>query len=182
MAIVGYRTYPTTDINGQIEDIVAGMKHLRTNYPQYTAVTLAGHSSGAHIALLSIVDQMVSVDRWIGIAGVYNIAEHYRYERCRGVERLSPMSVAPGGSLAQWKAQSITQRVIKDSLPPLLFVHGANDTTVPYTASASMAARLPSAELRVLPETKHVQTALELMFGGGTTDAVLDWIARDTED
>ena len=33
-----------------------------------------------------------------GMAGVYDIAAHYQYETARGVEKLSPMARAMGGT------------------------------------------------------------------------------------
>lgn len=96
-----------------------------------------GHSSGAHIALLMVVDQIKRlilleesktmirkekkhliqqstlpyVDRFVGISGPYNISDHFDYEAARGVEELSPMKAACGYSREQFRWNSPALRL-----------------------------------------------------------------------
>ena len=81
VAIVGYRTYSDADVDGQVDDLEAAAVMLRRDYPHllappdddpsstsmstgrggkesWTGVTLAGHSSGAHIALLLLIRRL----------------------------------------------------------------------------------------------------------------------------
>jgi hypothetical protein len=66
VAIVGYRTYPTGDVNTQVQDLNAAYQELSKRYPDLCGpfrserpigVCVMGHSSGAHIALLMVVEQ-----------------------------------------------------------------------------------------------------------------------------
>lgn len=203
VAVVGYRTYPTTDVDGQVLDVRNALRALQQRYTQYDDITLIGHSSGAHISLLGLLNSTnpmdVDIDRWIGISGVYDLASHYRFEAGRGVERISPLAPAGGGSLARWRRLSPTYQILQQrshttageeflytTLPPLLILHGAKDTTVPYTSSLRLYEALQQAtnqsrlerRLSILPMVEHAETVLHLMFGGATSDLVLKWIEQ----
>ena len=70
VAIVGYRTYPDATVSGQVNDLEAAAlllshrySHLLTRSPlcpvnDWLGVSLMGHSSGAHIALLLLVEHI----------------------------------------------------------------------------------------------------------------------------
>ena len=84
-------------------------------------IILIGHSAGAHISLLALVRAAMlkqgmdlkdaisgkfdntnsvlleTVKQFIGLAGPYEISQHYKYETGRGVEWLSPMKPAMQG-------------------------------------------------------------------------------------
>lgn len=76
---------------------------------------VVGHSSGAHISLLWMVEKIqksvsdanhnptannqtkdVQIAAFVGVSGVYNIGHHFDYEAGRGVEELSPLKPANG--------------------------------------------------------------------------------------
>lgn len=62
--------------------------------------TLKAHSSGAHICSLAMTLGILpgsSVDRFISLAGIFDIPEHYRFEIARDVSRFSPMVPACAG-------------------------------------------------------------------------------------
>ena len=87
-------------------------------------VCLMGHSSGAHIAMLLLIQQIekqimtegtdtnanantntsskdgmeMQFNSYVGLSGVYNIQHHFDYEAGRGVEEISPMKPACGYS------------------------------------------------------------------------------------
>jgi acetyl esterase/lipase len=196
VAILGYRTYPTTDVKGQVDDLEQALESLRREFPHLSDVTLIGHSSGAHISLLAILSGLLThVDRFVGLSGVYDIPSHYNFERCRGVDRISPLAPACGGSLDTWRRNSPTRLVIGgstkeqlDQLPPILICHGGIDTTVSYSSSVNLVDALHSASdilrhtcsLRILPHVGHSETAIHLMFGGETQDVVVDWMSGQT--
>jgi len=136
--IVGYRTYPDGNVDDQVEDLEMAAEKLALSYPSlfstknrekqdWLGTCLAGHSSGAHIALLMLVNQIqrqmnsnmksytkneikplpnrsssntptIHFDRFIGLSGVYSINHHFDYEAGRGVEEISPMKPACGYS------------------------------------------------------------------------------------
>jgi acetyl esterase/lipase len=159
-------------------------------------VTLIGHSSGAHISMLGLLSGLLThVDRFVGLSGVYDIPSHYNFERGRGVERISPLAPACGGSLDTWRKNSPTRLVVGESrkeqldhLPPILICHGGIDTTVSYSSSVDFVDALHSASdvlrnscsLRILPHVGHSETAIHLMFGGETQDVVVDWMSAQT--
>lgn len=47
VAIIGYRTYPDTNVDGQIQDVAQATERLRQQEEGYIDMTLIGHSSGA---------------------------------------------------------------------------------------------------------------------------------------
>jgi acetyl esterase/lipase len=196
VAILGYRTYPTTDVTGQVDDLEQALESLRREYPHLNDITLIGHSSGSHISMLGLLSGLLThVDRFVGLSGVYDIPSHYNFERGRGVERISPLAPACGGSLDTWRRNSPTRLVIGEStkeqldrLPPILICHGGIDTTVSYSSSIDLVDALHSASdvlrntcsLRILPHVGHSETAIHLMFGGETQDVVVDWMSAQT--
>lgn len=130
VAIVGYRTYPDGDVQDQVNDLEAAAEALVSTYPElgcaqrgrskdeWLGNTIIGHSSGAHISLLMLVQRIAKFqeemsggdvssssgssssylhfDQFIGLSGVYSISHHFDYEAGRGVEELSPMKPACG--------------------------------------------------------------------------------------
>jgi acetyl esterase/lipase len=215
VAILGYRTYPTSNVQGQVQDIANAIKTLvrklqhsvpfnfNASHPKLD-VTLMGHSSGAHLCSLGILQgQIRGVDRLVAIAGVYDIPTHYVYEASRGVERISPMAPACGGaSLNRWRRCSPTyllqkkrntQHIHEDgeaaknphTFPPTLLCHGTADATVPYRQTINFFQAITQwyglkhdVQLEILEEVEHSETVLQLMFGGPTLDVVLGWIQQ----
>ena len=182
-AVIGYRTYPSTDVRGQIDDLNLALKSLRDAVPNTQDVTLIAHSSGAHITSLGFLNGQIPkayANQYISLSGLFDIPSHYLFEKSRGVERISPMAAAcglPGQRLQGWKDCS-PLRISQENyerLPESLFIHGDMDTTAPYTSSIEFSSRLKQSELRILP-VGHAETVLQIMFGGVTRDVVLDWI------
>ena len=125
VAIVGYRLYPEGDASTQIVDLELAISELARSYPHLfhnnNHVCLVGHSSGAHLCMLAMVERarrelelsrtlskhdlmvwkrnhQVPLNYMIGLSGPYNILNHYEFETQRGVEQISPMSPANGHS------------------------------------------------------------------------------------
>ena len=205
VAVIGYRTYPDTDVRGQVEDVKLATEKILKHSPKYTEndVTIMGHSSGSHIGLLSILDEdflrRVHIGSFISLAGVFDIVKHFRFEAGRGVEEMSPMKAACGGSETSFRLCSPTYLVhdfIREHgsflLPKMLFLHGALDDVVPYTSTTELTQELykgiadqPSEKQRfdmlVLPEVGHADTVVQFMMGGETRDRVLSWLSADTQ-
>jgi acetyl esterase/lipase len=200
VGILGYHTYPTTDVTGQVDDLEKSLLFLRRAFPHVNDITLIGHSSGSHISMMSLLSGklLTHVNRFVGLSGVYAIPSHYNFERGRGVERISPLAQACGGNLEAWRrnCHSPTRLAILEStkaqldqLPPIMICHGGLDTTVSYSSSVDLVDSLHSASdtlrhtcsLRILPNVEHAETAIHLMFGGETQDVVVvDWMSRQT--
>ena len=65
--------------------------------------------------------------------------------------------------------------------PPILFVHGIEDATVPFTATSDAARILKSCGLTdcqeiYLEKTTHQDVIMHFMMGGAAMDAVFDWL------
>jgi acetyl esterase/lipase len=129
VAIVGYRVYPMGDVHTQVRDLETAALELSKRYPNLCGsqrierpigTCVMGHSSGAHIVFLMIVEQAkrrlyveenrmekgvalaaqgqvsMPVDSFVGLSGPYDISHHYDYEGARGVEEASPMKPTCG--------------------------------------------------------------------------------------
>ena len=170
-AVIGYRTYPDADCIDQSIDVkdaiqstqkylseTRGRKEVRRDY------TLMAHSSGCHICALGftkgIFDSSLNIDRFVSMAGVFDIPQHYRWEIARGVARFSPMAQAcrrindkeveqhqptkidPIRTLAGWRENSPIYDLVSNKedysiqFPEKCYiVHGTEDTTCPYNYS-----------------------------------------------
>jgi hypothetical protein len=116
--VVGYRTYPDAGCLEQAQDVASAVQRIQTEMQQRNHrpngqqhqrqedeihdYTILAHSSGTHICSLAFVKGLLlspphsSVNRFIGLAGVFDIPQHYQFERRRGVARFSPMAPACG--------------------------------------------------------------------------------------
>lgn len=140
VAIVGYRTYPDADVTGQVKDLCQALSRLLEKFPclfsspqdgetcDFLGTVLIGHSSGAHLSLLMMVEFIqrqlsnssshgtlpsVFFDSVIGLSGPYNISQHFDFEAHRGVEELSPMKPACGHTREEFKYHSPTFRLVQ---------------------------------------------------------------------
>ena len=81
---------------------------LKTSKTWKDGVFLMGHSSGAHISLLTMINRVVpnetktprspylKIDGFVGLSGPYTIDTHYNYELMRGVSEISPLESTSG--------------------------------------------------------------------------------------
>jgi hypothetical protein len=242
VVIVGYRTYPDADVTGQVDDLEQAMAMLYHTCPHlfpnqskigddddddgrrrdsyWMGNCLMGHSSGAHIALLLLVERVryririqnntnhsqrwksvipFEFDSFVGLSGPYGISHHFDYEAGRGVEEISPLKPACGSSRQNFHAHSPAIQLVQlqskccdsmvgssfEHLLPrhMLLVHGVEDTTVPFTATAEAGYLIRSCGVRqceelYLSKTGHQETVLQFMVGGKTKDAVHSWLHR----
>ena len=186
VAVLGYRTYPDANVDGQVGDVVRAVDYFTRD--QQGPTVLMGHSSGAHISLLAALGgSLSSIDALICKSGVYDIEEHFQHECSRGVDQISPMSPACGPTLDDWRRNSplrvleTVDQSIVDALPPLLFVHGETDGTVSPSASsdcfeAVTARGKGQCELRILEGVGHSEPVLETFLGGSTQDTLFEWL------
>ena len=73
--------------------------------------------------------------------------------------------------------------ILEDLIPPIALIHGVHDDTVPFTTTGETARILRSCGIKncdeiYLADTIHQDTAVHLMLGGKTLDAILDWIVH----
>lgn len=180
VAVVGYRTYPEGDALAQVGDLERAAAELTRKHPKLCmadselGVCVIGHSSGAHICSLMMVERLRSqleldclgvdsnhglmkISSFIGISGPYDISRHFEYEASKGLEQLSPMQAACGGK-QQFERNSPTvalQKLLSQyseeeiealdkMLPRVALCHGAGDDVVPVQATENAAAVLRS--------------------------------------
>ena len=248
VAIVGYRTYPdAADIDVQVDDLRLAFDALGTvlnecvvpvaddimdrkaagtcdnNDKGWVGNIIMGHSSGAHIALLLLVDMLSERMKsssssqlaenqcnqypwslphyFVGLSGPYDISNHFDFEAGRGVEQISPMKpicghtrlnfdrASPAKRLLthmtsfreQIDASDLTNATMQEMSPPMLLVHGIEDSTVPFTATSDAARKLKSCGMTDISEiylekTEHQDVVMHFMMGGSAMDAVFDWL------
>jgi len=113
VAVMQYSLYPQALAPQMISEVSSALSWTMDNMHRFGGgsgkVSLMGHSAGAHLCAMALLhraaqhkSQRPEIDRrmpsqFIGMAGVYDIAQHYEYEDGRGVAKLSTMARAMGG-------------------------------------------------------------------------------------
>ena len=241
VVIVGYRTYPDAQcvIDDQTNDVILAWnkcEHILnecvvpvSNDDEWVGNVIMGHSSGAHVGLLMLVDwigeQMkkhndggsVSTSAmtntakkkypwrpnyFIGLSGPYDISYHFDYEGGRGVEQISPLKPICGHTRESFDNASPVKRLmallctqnegddamqqqhtLQQYMPPILLVHGIEDTTVPFTATSDAGKMLRSCGINIcdeiyLMDTGHQDVIMHFMMGGCAKEIVLEWLLK----
>lgn len=155
--VVQYPLYPECVIHEQAASIYEALRYIRWNeknlgLPPEANFVLAGHSSGANICALALIDCVEKkeklVDCFIGFCGVFNIEKHYQFEKARGAHEFSPMSVAAINPDRWWESSptllipKLTRSLLCTFWPDTFLLHGLSDTTVPYSSSQEFAEQL----------------------------------------
>ena len=106
-AIMEYSLYPDAKTDAMVGEVSEALDWVMDScatlfHGDGTDVTLIGHSAGAQLCCLSLLQRAQDSNRkmprqFVGMAGVYNIERHFEYECQRGVEHLSTMERAVGG-------------------------------------------------------------------------------------
>eukprot|EP00466_Bigelowiella_natans_P004669 jgi/Bigna1/134890/aug1.27_g9598 len=178
--MIGYRTYPTTDIRGQLDDVEKALTFVHENLGENefsdiasdSPVYLVGHSSGAHVAshvLLERHDKLKFVQGLVGLSGVYHIGEHLEFEKEKNVHDYSPLTPVNRGE-ENFDVHSPSLLVDKvphgAQVPKFLLVHGREDEVVPHTSSKrlfeAMDGRRFNSELLLLEDVGHADIVTEL--------------------
>lgn len=213
VAIIGYRTFPDGNVRDQISDIRSAYSTLTSKFPElfkrpdhltskeWIGKMLIGHSSGAHISLMLITEEIEShlsnhreddpmFDKLISLSPVTSISKHFVFEAGRGVEEISPMKPACYSTRDSFDICSPTERMLKlkdaanrsDSIATkMLFVHGLKDDTVPFTSTQSFVKALrevmPTVRYKeYYPDIEHVDAVTDLMLGGQTKNLIREWL------
>ncbi|XP_046360628.1 isoprenylcysteine alpha-carbonyl methylesterase ICME-like [Haliotis rufescens] len=119
----------------------------------------------------TLVDLCKSVKAFVGLAGVYNIADHYVHEYGRGVEDISSMGRAMYGEdhFERFSPTVIIKNLGRSiSLPKMVLVHGTEDKVVPLSSTTRFSDALSDifsdVTVRVLPGCDHFDIMLDLMM------------------
>lgn len=219
VAIVGYRTYPDGTVNDQIDDLKAADAMLTEKFPElherptsmsskeWIGKMLVGHSSGAHICSLWMVEEIEShfqtnqsdcrrspmFDKFISLAPVTSISQHFIHEAGRGVEEISPMKPAcyctkssfdncsPAERILQLKGRQPSGGSSKSISTRILFVHGVEDDTVPFMSTQNLVRAIKDVAPTIkceeyYPNAEHAEIVTDLMLGGETKEIVKRWL------
>jgi len=196
VALLGYRVYPEADTLSQVSDLALALEWMAINKSliglQETNVYISGHSSGAHITAMYLlqcalegIECPIFISGFIGLSGVYCIYKHYLYEKARGVHEISPMKAA-NGLMPKFEehspsslARKLTHKQAK-MLPPMFLLHGTADETVPFTSTLEFSEVLGAVGVacafKWLQNGDHFKPIEELMFGNrmsGTQESLL---------
>ena len=162
-----YRKYPDVVFPEFVHDAAAALKWVRQNIAAHggdaNKIFLMGHSAGAHIAALVLLDptylkrvglDAASVRGMVGLAGPYAF-DPVKLRSTRPVfEHLTNHDVARPVTFA------------KKGAPPFLLLHGSTDGTVLPLNMREMAAALEKAggrvEQELIPDTGHIGILLAL--------------------
>lgn len=140
-------------------------------------IHLVGHSSGAHICALALIEGCCTsrhhdvVNGYVGLSGVFSIPDHFEWEKQRGVEELSPMAPAN-----RRRSQSEFPNEISPSLTPIemfqtdrvLLLHGSKDNVVPFRSTtrfrdSKLLKRVKHVRCRIVPNAGHVDPIMSVM-------------------
>lgn len=222
VVIVGYRTWPDADVEGQVDDVECAVARV-VEERRGAEVKLVGHSSGAHLCALLVLRKATmaaaskeitltnadfDVVSFVGLCGLYRPDAHYEFEKGRGVDQISPMLAACGDGDVERLDTFSTTEVMKRisfsgrqfSMPDMFLLHGVDDSTVPYTASAELVEELSllledsdddatrgEVKLVLAEGVGHVDPVTNLFYRNAqrrdddddtTTDIVLEWVGR----
>jgi acetyl esterase/lipase len=158
--IADYRTWPEVRFPAFVEDAAAVTAWSRRHAPAYGGdprrVVVAGHSAGAHIASLLVLDPRYLAAQGLApgdIAGFVGLAGPYAFH---------PLEIRSVRPVFEHLADIDQARPItfaNASAPPVLLLHGTADTTVLAKHSRELAGALAasgaSAELREYPGIGH---------------------------
>ncbi|KAL3877635.1 hypothetical protein ACJMK2_035315 [Sinanodonta woodiana] len=118
----------------------------------------------------TLTDLCKCIKAVIGLAGVYNIADHFVHESGRGLEDISSMARAMYGQehFDRFSPAYIVKNLSRSvSLPKFVFLHGTEDYVVPLTSTTKFGDALTDifadVSVRIIPMCDHYELCLDLM-------------------
>ncbi len=184
--VIDYRKLPEHKFPDFHYDVAEAVRWAVDNVEDYGGsadnIFVAGHSAGAHIAMLAALDprylKSVGLDQ-SAIAGIIGIAGPYDFY---------PFTVEAARAAFAGADPALTQPVnfARADAPPILLLHGLDDETVLPKNSESLAAAIEKAggeaELALYPGVGHVGaiTSLSPLLGG--KDEIMSDMARFIRD
>jgi acetyl esterase/lipase len=169
VVIPDYTLHPDAQYEQMADEVAAALSWTLDNIDQYggdpARVVVAGHSAGAHLGALAVMDPRFleayghsgdEVCSLIGMSGVYDVQAEYDYWMEKGEEPEVMLEVMGGtGNFAQ----ASPLRYVRAGLPPVLLIHGELDETVPAQISVAFDQALRAAgtqsALRLYPMAGH---------------------------
>jgi len=152
VASIDYRLAPTDPWPRQIEDVRCAFAFLRSAAPDRgldpDRIAAWGTSAGAHLAALVALDDAERTPvAFAGLYGIYDLTVEGLSDLIRlGVADV--FGVAPGSDDPVLREAS-PALLASSGDPPVLLVHGVDDTVVPANQSMALEARLREAGVEV---------------------------------
>jgi acetyl esterase/lipase len=136
-----YRKVPEVRFPGFVEDSAAAVKWVQTNIAKYggdpARVSVAGHSAGAYNALMLTLDPQWLGDKPVTAAiSLAGAADFFPFTSKRAINAMS-----------KFPDPTATQPVtfVRANAPPILLIHGTDDTVVRIRNSNSLYAKQKAA-------------------------------------
>ena len=171
LASVDYRLSGEAAFPAPYDDINAAVAFLNAHktYPfDRNRVVMAGRSAGAHLAALSGVTgaNHFKPKAIVGFFGVYDLIllDHEKDRGKDGTPEAKFLGEAPAANPKK-AAQASPLAYVSAATPPVILLHGTQDTTVPPSQSSAMKAALDKA---------GVISELHLAQGARHSDPVFD--------
>ena len=165
VVVPDYRVFPQVSFPAFVEDGARAVAAVRLQAAGWggdpARIVLAGHSAGAWIAAMLALNPKYLADAGdgrAGIAGLVGIAGPYDFDPAQFDSTRDVFATAAS------KAETQPITFADGRAPPMLLLHGADDTTVEPRNSRALAGRIAaaggSADLRIYPGVGHVGIAM----------------------
>ena len=194
VVIPSYETWPDGDALDQAFRIRKCIEWCKCNISKIgngnpNRIHLVGHSSGAHICALALTFEGEAreynlhdegcnhhvVNGYVGLSGVYSIPDHFRFEKRRGVEELSPMAPANQrfgkNQFPTFMSPSLTPSKIFQT-DRVLLLHGSKDNVVPCQSTirfknSKLLSGVGHVNCRIVRDANHIDPIMSLMSRQG---------------
>lgn len=171
VVIPSYTLHPDAGYEQMAREVAAALSWTLDNVARYggdpARVYVAGHSAGAHLAALAVMDprflaayghSAADVRGLVGLSGVYDTQAEYDYWQAQGVYPEVLVDVM-GGEERFAAASPISY--VRPELPQVLLIHGDEDETVPVGIATAFHAAL---------QAVGASSTLTVYAGSGHTD------------
>jgi acetyl esterase/lipase len=181
VVIPDYTRYPDASYEQMVDEVAAALVWTLERIDQYGGdperVIVAGHSAGAHLAGLAVMDPRFlaryghsdsEVCAFVGMSGVYDIRAEYDYWLARGTYPRVIVEVMGGETNFR---QASPLHHVRADLPPILLIHGDRDETVPLGITTQFHAAL---------QAVGAASELEIFTGQGHADYLFAALSQES--
>lgn len=181
VVIPDYTLHPDARYEQMAHEVAAALSWTLDNIDRYGGdpqrVVVAGHSAGAHLSGLAIMDPRFlatyghssdEICGYVGLSGVYDVQAEFDFWQTRGSAPEVILGVM-GGEQNFDIASPI--HYVRADLPPVLLLHGDDDQTVPVEIGTGFHAALQAA---------GAESALTLYPGSGHSDYLFAALADES--
>lgn len=180
VVIPDYTLHPDAGYEQMADEVAAALSWTLERIEGYggdpSRVIVAGHSAGAHLAALAVMDprflaayghSAAEIRSLVGMSGVYDVQAEYDYWMDQGSYPEVIVEVM-GGEENFVQASPI--EYVGPDLPPVLLIHGERDETVPLSIATAFHDALQSA---------GANSELEIYAGLGHADYLFAALAQE---